>query len=76
MPIILGWILPNNIADYVKALFPSGGIGLQNSILLDIIDFKFLNIGSLAIWTPYLVMFFAIIEIPFWIIMTIRNHIS
>lgn len=76
MPIILGWILPNNIADYVKALFPSGGIGLQNSILLDIIDFKFLNIGSLAIWTPYLVMFFAIIEIPFWILMTIRNHIS
>jgi len=73
-PIVLGWILPNYTVDYAKALFPSGGIGLQNCILFDIIDFKFLNIGPVAIWTPYLIMGFAILEIPLWITLTIRNH--
>ncbi len=73
-PIVLGWVLPNYIIDYLKALFPAGGIGLQNSILYDLMDFKFLNIGKLAIWTPYLIMFFAIIEVPFWIGLTIRSY--
>ena len=73
-PIVLGWILPNYIVDYAKAIFPSGGIGLQNGILFDIIDFKFLNIGPLAIWTPYLILGAAILEIPLWITLTIRSH--
>jgi hypothetical protein len=73
-PMILGWILPGEAATYAKALFPSGGIGIQNSILFDIVDFKFLNIGPVAIWTPYLIMFFAVAEIPLWIILTIKGY--
>lgn len=73
-PIVLGWILPNYIIDYAKAIFPSGGIVLQNCILFDIIDFKLLNLGSIAIWTPYLIMGFAILEIPLWIKLTIISH--
>ena len=73
-PLVLGWVLPNYIIDYLKALFPAGGIGLQNGILYDLIDFQFLNVGPFAIWTPYLIMFFAIIEMPFWIVLTIRSY--
>ena len=73
-PIALGWILPDYIIDYLKALFPAGGVGLQNGILYDLTDFRFLNVGSFAIWTPYLIMFFVIIEIPCWIGLTIRSH--
>ncbi len=73
-PMILGWILPGEITSYVKTLFPSGGIGIQNSILFDIVDFKFLNIGPIVIWTPYLIMFFAVVEIPLWIILTIKSY--
>ena len=73
-PIALGWVLPDYIIDYLKALFPAGGVGLQNGILYDLTDFRFLNVGSFAIWTPYLIMFFVIIEIPCWIGLTIRSH--
>lgn len=73
-PLVLGWVLPNYVIDFLKALFPSGGIGLQNCILYDIIDFKYLNVGKFAIWTPYLIMLCAILEIPVWIMLTIRSH--
>ena len=73
-PMVLGWMLPGEIVTFVKAIFPSGGIGLQNCILFDIVDFKFLNVGQLAIWTPYLIMFFAVVEIPLWVILTINRH--
>ena len=74
LPMAIGWVLPNNIADYLKVIFPTGGIGLQNGILYDIIDFKFLNIGSFSIWTPYLIILMAVLEIPLWILLTIRSY--
>lgn len=79
MPLMLTWFIPSHIACIVKALFPSGGIGLNNGLLYDLIDFNFLNIGNIAIWTPYLIVGMALIEIPFWFFMTIisyKKHIA
>ena len=74
MPIIMGWFMPENISNVAKALFPSGGIGLNNGILYDLIDFRFLNIGNLAIWTPFLIVSVALIEIPVWFYMGVKKY--
>ena len=74
MPLMLTWFIPSNIACIVKALFPTGGIGLNNGLLYDLLNFNFLNIGNIAIWTPYMIVGVACLEIPLWIFMTIRNH--
>ncbi len=74
IPLMLTWFIPSNIACIAKALFPSGGIGLNNGFLYDLIDFHFLNIGNIAIWTPYLIVGVACLEIPLWIFMTIRSY--
>ena len=74
LPLMLTWFIPSNIACIVKALFPTGGIGLNNGLLYDLVDFHFLNIGNIAIWTPYLIVGLALLEIPLWSYMTIRSH--
>lgn len=74
MPLMLTWFIPSNIACIVKTLFPTGGIGLNNGLLYDLLDFNFLNIGNIAIWTPYMIVGIALIEIPLWVCMTITSY--
>jgi hypothetical protein len=72
-PIIMSWFLPDWIANYAKVIFPTGGIGLNNGFLYDLIDFRFLNIGRVAIWSPYLIVAFALLEIPLWYFLAVRR---
>lgn len=74
LPIITYVILPENISNFVNCILPSGGIGLQNSFLYDLIDLKFLNAGSISIWTPYSIVFMSLVEIPLFIWFTIRCY--
>jgi len=43
-------------------ILPSSGIGLKNSLLYQLVDFNFLNIGGISIWSPAIIIFVAIIE--------------
>ena len=72
-PIVMSWFLPDWIANYAKVIFPTGGIGLNNGFLYDLIDFRFLNIGRAAIWSPYLIVAFALLEIPLWYFLAVRR---
>ncbi len=74
LPLMISWFIPDNVANILKCIFPSGGIGLNNGILFDLIDLKFLAINRFVIWTPYLIMFFSIIEIPIWFFLTMRSY--
>lgn len=40
----------------------------------ELIEFKFLNIGKLSVWTPYVLVFFAVIQIPLFLEMTVYSH--
>ena len=73
-PLMLTWFIPSHTTCIVKALFPAGGIGLNNGLIYDLTGFNFLNIGNIAIWTPYLIVGTALIEIPLWIFMTIISY--
>lgn len=62
--------------NWVSVLLPSGGLGLQNSILYQLLDFKFLHIGGISIWTPYLLFASALIEIPIFPFLAVRSYIK
>lgn len=74
LPLMISWFIPDNVANVLKCIFPSGGIGLNNGILFDLIDLKFIAINRFVIWTPYLIMFLSIIEIPIWFFLTMRSY--
>lgn len=76
LPLISYWVLPERYANVIKCFFPSGGIGFNNSILYDMIDLRFIHIGSLSVWTPYFMVFVAFIEIPLFIGLAVKSYHS
>lgn len=74
LPLVLYWVLPERYANVLKCFLPSGGIGLNNSVLYDMVGLRFVNIGSLAIWTPYFIILVALIEIPLFIGLAIKSY--
>lgn len=55
-------------------ILPSGGIGMQNSLLYQLTDFNYLHIGSLSIWSPYIIMATTLIEIPLFLYLAVRTY--
>lgn len=60
--------------DWLTFLLPSGGMGMQNSLLYQLTDFKYLHIGTVSIWTPYLIMAAAVIETPLFLFLTVQTY--
>lgn len=61
---------------WVTCMLPSASVGLQTSFLYQVIDFQFLNIGRQAIWTPYMMIAFILIEIPLFLWCTIYSYLN
>lgn len=61
-------------ANLISTVFPSAGIGLQNSFLYQLADFQFLHIGGMSIWTPYVIVVSAIVEIPLFLFLAVRIY--
>lgn len=61
-------------ANWLTFILPSAGIGMQNSLLYQLIDFNFLHIGQVSIWSPYITMATAVIEIPVFLFLAIRTY--
>lgn len=61
-------------ANWISCILPSGGIGMQNNLLYQLIDFNYLHIGQMSFWTPYIILVAAVIEIPLFIFLTIRTY--
>ncbi len=47
---------------------------MQNSLLYQLTSFNYLHIGAISIWTPYIIMATAVIEIPVFLFLTIRAY--
>lgn len=60
----------SNVADILRCIFPSGGIGLTNSFFYEVMGLHFIRLGTGYIWTPYLIMGAAILEIPLFLVLT------
>lgn len=61
-------------ANWLTFFLPSGGIGTQNSLLYQLTGFNFLHIGTASVWSPYIIMAAAIIEIPVFLSLAVRTY--
>ena len=63
------------VGDWLRLLLPSGGLGLGTGMLVDIQVGKFLTIGSLAIWTPFVMLAAPVIEAPVFALLAQRAYV-
>ena len=61
-------------STWLSTILPSAGIGMQNSFLYQFVDFQFLHLGKLSLWTPYVIFISAVIEIPAFLILAVRTY--
>lgn len=74
LPLVIYIAFPAETGTWIYGVLPSGGAGLQTSILYAAIDFDFLNIGNLAIWLPHFMLGAYVIEIPLFSILTVSSY--
>ena len=58
----------------VDAVSAAGGIGMGNSFLYMLIDFKFLHLGSQSVWIPYVLVAAALVQIPVFLGAAVHSH--
>lgn len=61
-------------ANWLTFILPSGGIGMQNSLLYQLTGFVYLHIGQTSIWSPYVIIAAAVIEIPVFLFLAVRTY--
>ena len=61
-------------ANWLTFILPSGGIGIQNSLLYQLTGFAYLHIGQISIWAPYVIVAAAAIEIPVFLFLAVRTY--
>ena len=74
LPTIIYMVSSANVADILRSILPSGGIGLSNSFLFELEGTNFAQIGSVHIWLPYLMMGAAVVEIPVFLLLAGRAY--
>ena len=73
--IFLPWLIYIALdVNWLSCLLPAGGVVLTSSFYAQITNFNYLHIGEFCIWTPYILITIALIEIPFWVVMAIKGY--
>lgn len=70
-PIFIFVAVGNN---WGSCVLPAGGIGLNNNLLMQLVDFRFLHLGTHSFWTPQITMLFTVIWIPVFLILAVRSY--
>lgn len=66
--------------EYIKAMDfdrfygMAGGVSILGGFASEMTDFNFLHIGSRCVWTPYVILGAALVEIPVFTVLTIRSY--
>ena len=63
------------LGDWLRLILPSGGLGLGTGMFVDIQIGEFLTIGSLAVWTPFLMLAAPVIETPVFALLARRAYV-
>lgn len=61
-------------AQWLTFILPSAGIGMENNLLYQLTGFNFVHMGQTSIWSPYIIMAAAILEIPVFLILAVRSY--
>lgn len=60
--------------NWVSSILPAGGIGLNNNLLMQLMDFRFLHLGSQSFWVPQVTMLFTILWIPVFLVFAVHSY--
>ncbi|MFR3464697.1 MAG: ABC transporter permease [Anaerobutyricum soehngenii] len=60
--------------SWLAYILPSAGIGMQNSLLYQLVDINFLSIGSSGVWTPHIIVGVAIVELIIFTAFSIYSY--
>jgi hypothetical protein len=60
--------------NWISAILPAAGVGLNNNLLMQLMDFRFLHLGSLSFWAPQVIMISTIVWIPICLILAVRSY--
>jgi ABC-type transport system involved in multi-copper enzyme maturation permease subunit len=63
-----------NFAGFISCILPSGGLGINNNLSYQLGNMLFIQVGPFSVWSPYLIMGAAAIEIPLFFILAIRAY--
>ena len=75
LPMFADHYLDYPVSDWIRLLLPGGGTGLQNSMYYELTSgFQFLTLGSLAIWTPFVMLAAPVIETPVFALLAKRAY--
>lgn len=74
MPLLVYIGVPGMIGEWIRCILPSGGIGLQNSLLYAAVDLEFLHLGSFSMWNFYVILAAAAIEIPVFMGLSVYSY--
>ncbi len=73
-PLVITMTVPGALSTWLCSILPASGTSIQASVLYAITDFQFLNLGGLAIWTPYAMIGACVIEIPLFAFLAVRSY--
>lgn len=74
LPVIVYMALPSEVGQWIYTVLPAGGVALQTSFLYALVDFVFWNLGSIAVWTPYVMLGAYFVEIPLFLCLAVRSY--
>lgn len=73
-PVVVYMTIPGELSLWLCTFLPASGVSIQASILYALTDFKFLNLGNFAVWTPYAMIAVSLIEIPLFSCLAVRSY--
>ena len=74
LPSLVSAIGSGSIIQWICCLMPAGGAGLTHSFLFELLGTNFLPAGDTGFWSPYVILIAAAIQLPLFIILTIRFY--
>ncbi len=74
MPMVVYMTIPGAVSTWICSILPASGVSIQASILYAIVDFKFLNLAGMSVWTPYVMVGANIVEIPLFLFLAVRQY--
>ena len=63
-----------NIINWIRFCLPSGGLTMVGSMLDELVSLHFLWLGDWVIWSSYLLLAAAAVQIPIWLGLSVRFY--
>lgn len=60
--------------SWLVYILPSSGIGMQNSLLYQLVDINFLPMGNAGVWTPYMIIGGAVVELIVFLMLSVYSY--